>query len=494
MVIQRDQPARLRGWASPETQVRATLANHNAETFTDNAGRWSVELPPLPAGGPHQLSITIGDHHQTFTDVMIGDVWLCSGQSNMQFTVQTATDGLKEAAAANDPLIRHIKIPANPQPQPQENSIAQWQVCSPETTAQFSAVGYFFARELRRHVDVPIGLLHASNGHTPCEAWMSRESLASHVELKLIIDRWDAMLDANPGSREDFAPYREAWQQATKACSKPFSRWYDAARALRVEGKPYPPMPTPATGICNPQNPTVLFNGMIAPVTFYPIKGAIWYQGETNAIFGSAYQYRFLLSALIDDWRKRWGVGDFPFLYVQIANHDDIQCDPADDLWPEVRDSQLACLSAPNVAMAVTIDIGQTNAIHPPNKQDVGKRLALAALAKAYGQDVIHSGPIYRSFTIETNAIRVTFDHTHAGLVLRGDESFVVAGEDRKWQPAKAVIDGDTLLIGSPAVTSPVAARYAWCADPRASLFNSEGLPASPFRTDNWPGVTDKHR
>jgi len=494
MVVQRDSPIRLRGWAPPGTPVSAKIVEQSDGSHADESGKWLIELEPLAAGGPHVLSVTIGGETQTFEDVMIGEVWLCSGQSNMQLPLNKAMDAEREIAAADDSLIRHIQIPAIPQAKPMDEACGTWAVCSPETAGSFTAVGYFFARVLRRKLGVPIGLIHASNGHTPCEAWTSRETLESDPRLKPIVNRWDTMLDSHPGAREDLTLYRHDWGTASKAADKLFDKWYETAWQLRKQGKPIGPMPELATGVCNPKNPTVLFNGTIAPLVGYPLRGVIWYQGETNAIFGSSYQYRTLFPAMIADWRKRWNIGDFPFLYVQIANHNDLQCEPADDLWAELRDSQRASLSTPNTAMVVTIDIGETHDIHPANKQDVGRRLALAALARAYGRDVVYSGPIYKSHAIDRDRIRVTFSHTNGGLVLKGQEGFIVAGKDMTWHPVRPTIDDKALILYSPQTPNPVAVRYAWAADPPATLFNGEGLPASPFRTDDWPGVTNDNR
>jgi len=357
---------------------------------------------------------------------------------------------------------------------PLEDTEGQWTLCSPQSVGDFSAVGYFFGREIHKALGVPVGLIHSSWGGTPAEAWTSLPYLEGDPDYQPIIERWKLNLANYPKAIKDYEAKLAEWQSA--------------AEKAKAEGKPAPPAPWKPAGPEYPGRPAVLYNGMIAPLIPYAIQGVIWYQGEANA--GRAYQYRRLFPTMIRNWRKAWGQGNFPFLFVQLANYEPGNLN---EEWAELREAQLMALQLPSTGMAVAIDIGNPKDIHPRNKQEVGRRLALTALAKVYGKNIEYSGPMYRGMSIEGGAIRLRFDHVDGGLLAMGGgplKGFTIAGEDRKFVPAEAVIEGETVVVRSPEVAHPVAVRYAWAINPTCNLYNKAGLPASPFRTDDWPGVT----
>jgi len=475
MVLQRDAAVPVWGTAQPGEEVTVTVADRTAKTKTDGQGRWQVKLEPLPAGGPHEMTIK-GQNTITLNDVLVGEVWVCSGQSNMAFPMERALKAEEEIAAANYPKIRLLDVPRRPADEPQTDVGKQWQICSPETVKDFTAVGYFFGRELYKTLNVPIGLIDSAVGGTPAEAWTPRAALKADPDYQPIFERWDqqfAQAEAAEQKAADAAKKKNAGNRPTgKGADKTASRLAN----LRMAN----------------QRPSVLYNGMIHPLIPYAIRGAIWYQGEGNA--KRAYQYRKLFPTMIRQWRSAWGQGDFPFLFVQLASYQSSQTEPFKSAWAELREAQSMTLSLPNTAMAVTIDIGESKDIHPRNKQDVGKRLALGARALVSGAQRPYSGPVYESMSVEGNKIRGRFSHTDDGLAARGGgalKGFAVAGEDQQFVEAQAVIDGDAVVVHSDQVSRPVAVRYAWADDvPDASLVNGAGLPASPFRTDDWPGLT----
>ncbi|MGK6353105.1 sialate O-acetylesterase [Parapedobacter sp. DT-150] len=450
MVLQRDHPIAIWGWADPNESVSVSLNKQTKQVTAAGDGKWQLQLDAEKAGGPYELVVK-GKNTVTLGDVLMGDVWICSGQSNMEWQVKNVTNGEQEIAAADYPKIRHVKIPNTiaGEPQPDIEGDVTWQPANPETVGGFTAVGYFYARELHETLDVPIGLINTSWGGTMVETWTSREAFEGEPEFA-------PMIAGVPRSGIDSLP---------KGTQK------------SVGPNDYP---------------TLLFNAMVNPLIPYTIKGAIWYQGETNA--GRAYQYRKAFPLLINDWRQRWGLGDFPFYFVQLASFKAQGGTSANgSSWAELREAQTMTLSLPHTGMAVTTDIGETDDIHPRNKQDVGKRLALVALHDAYGKRVPFSGPTYGAFRVRGNQAIVKFDHTDDGLTVRGQQllGFELAGEDRQFRPAEATIKGNTVVLHSDDVAKPVAVRYAWADDAGTSnLFNGAGLPAVPFRTDDWPGVT----
>ncbi|HOF88305.1 MAG TPA: sialate O-acetylesterase [Armatimonadota bacterium] len=633
MVLQRERPLPIWGWAPPGARVAVALAGARAEATAGDDGRWRATLAPLPAGGPHTLTVTAGAEALTVGDILVGEVWICSGQSNMEWPLSLARDAEAEIRAADDPGLRMFTVAKAAVYAPARDVQGAWQPCTPGTAGNFSAVGYFFARELRRRLGIPVGMINASWGGTVAEAWTSREALEADPALRGIADDYEAMMAGVDDVQAAYRTAYAAWERralpedagnsghprgwadpATDAADWPtmalpgnwqdrglrhhgvvwfrleldlpaawagrdldlhlapidksditywnnvpvggidfrehplawctpraytvpgalvtagrntlavrvFSHMYasgmiGSAAQMRVKpvGAPEadaiplagawryqveqnfgltqvspPPMP-PGPG--NPNSPYALHRGMIAPLVPYALRGAIWYQGESNADRGD--QYRALFPAMIADWRRQWGQGDFPFYYVQLANYMAETPEPGESRWAELREAQRLTLSCPNTGMAVIIDIGDAADIHPTNKQDVGLRLARWALAKDYGQEVVYSGPLYRAMRVEGGAIRLFFDpgapaSSPAQRLMAQDgppRAFQIAGADRRFVWADAVIDGDTVVVSSPRVPAPVAVRYGWANNPPCNLYNAAGLPAAPFRTDDWP-------
>lgn len=472
MVLQRDVPVPVWGWADPGEEVSVSIAKQTKTTTAGKDGKWSVKLDKLTAGDALTLTVK-GKNTIAIKDVLIGEVWLASGQSNMAMAVQRADNFEKEKAAADLPRIRMFTVRSGPAKTPQSDCQGQWVVCKPETVGTFSATAYFFGRELHRQLDVPVGLINSSVGGTTIEAWTSGDAMDSVKELAPIFAQWDKRAkEHNPEKAK--AEYELALKE-----------WMRAAALAKTDGKPAPRRPpAPVHPREDRNHPANLFNGKIAPLVPFAVRGAIWYQGEANTRPDLAPLYRTQLPLLIKDWRSRWGQGDFPFAWVQLPNYG-----AGGRSWPVVREAMLQTLQVPNTGMAVTLDVGDPKDIHPTNKQDVGKRLALWALAKVYDKQGPSSGPLPAGHDAGDGKITVRFQHADGDLVAKGGElkGFLIAGEDRKWHPAKAVIEGKaTVVVSSPEVKKPVAVRYAWENNPVATLFNGAGLPASPFRTDTW--------
>jgi sialate O-acetylesterase len=481
MVLQQGKKVAIWGTADPGESVSVTLGDHSATATAGSDGGWKAELGPLKAGGPYDVTI-VGKNTITLHNVVVGEVWVCSGQSNMEMAVGNsprAWGGVKnyekEIAAGNYPLLREFTVKKAVAGKPQKEVQGHWMVASPQTVGEFTAVGYFFGRDLSKALKVPVGLVHSSWGGTPAESWTSAEALAANPDLKPLLDDWAQKVADYPKLFDAYKQQLNDWQQAA-----------EKAEAEGTVAPPAPPMPPDPRS--SPWRAAGLYNGMIAPLLPYAIAGAIWYQGESNA--DRAYQYRKLFPTMIQDWRRAWGEGDFPFLFVQLANF--IQNFAPKTSWAELREAQSMTLSLPKTGMAVAADIGDPYDIHPKNKQEVGRRLALAAEAIAYAKRVVYSGPVYQSMTTEGGSIRLKFKEVNGGLVAKGGalRGFEIAGEDRKFVPAEARIDGNTVVVQSARVSKPVAVRYAWEDNPECSLYNKAGLPASPFRTDDWPGVT----
>lgn len=607
MVLQRDRPNTFWGWTTPGTKVRVSVDGRQADGVAGPDGKWTARLNPPKVGGPYQILIE-GPSRVELKDVLVGDVWLCSGQSNMEMGIGMAENGAAEAALAEEPQIRLAMAPHQVAHAPALTNPMEWKVCSPMTVTQggwagFSAAGYYFGRELQRKLKVPIGLVQAAWGGTSAEAWVRADALRPLRDFDGDLARVDSLRgrpgpvfgtyadfwlsDNDPGVREGW--YREdaadsSWK--TISLPGPFAgqgvAWFrreidlpDAAgeaslhlgriaetdtvwingqyvgtgayewatrryvvpagilrpgrnvvairvfnvrsqgaflsepTALSVElsgnrhfalagtwktrlgietkdikEKPRDTEPYPTV-------PTVLANGMIAPLMPMALRGTIWYQGETNS--GRGFQYRTLLPTLIADWRKGFAQGDFPFYIVSLANYQARRDVPGDDWWSELREAQaLTAAKVKNSGIAVTIDVGDANDIHPKDKRTVGLRLALNALALEYGQRIEYTGPVYQSSKQEGASLRLRFDHA-AGLTLKevdGRSGFFLAGEDRKWYFATARVDGSTVVLTAPEVAKPTAARYAWQMNPPSTLTNAAALPASPFRTDDWPMVS----
>ena len=463
MVIQRNEPVHVWGDADAGETVTVAFRGLQGAGTADSFGRWSVQLPPGESGGPFVLSIR-GTNTITLEDVLVGDVWVASGQSNMGFSLREAKDAQLQIAGANLPVVRLLNIKQRYADYPQGDLAVTmpWSVCTPDSAAGFSAVAFFFAREIAQREHVPIGIIQSAWGGTPAEAWTSMSALSRDASLMPVFSAWAAMVQAEPQTLLAEAREREEIKQR--------------ARAVQSENLQVPWHPD-----FNAWAPAALYNGMIAPLTPFPIRGVIWYQGESNTDARRYPVYGRLFQTLIQDWRTAWSVGDFPFLFVQIANY---QPD-AESHWPEVREAQRQALALVNTAMVVTIDIGDPKNIHPADKQDVGHRLALAANAMTYGGHIESSGPLYRSMSREGNSLSLYFDHADGGLVTQGNqlEGFEIAGLDGKFVPAAAQIHETTVVLSSPAIPIPAQARYGWSDDPISTLFNTAGLPASPFRT-----------
>jgi sialate O-acetylesterase len=463
MVVQRERPIHIWGWSDPGEKVSVALHGISRDAVGDSLGNWSVFLPPEAVGGPYQLTVA-GGNRIVLDDVWIGDVWFASGQSNMEmplkgFSGAPVKDSAGEIARASQPQIRLLLIPHKAADFPLRNSDATWTACTPETAANFSAAAYFFGREISAREHVPIGLIDATWGGTVAEAWVSLQAIAANAALMPVFATRAQMMQSQSENAAIVARERSEDQAARKAGQPPPEHVW---------------RPDPASWA-----PAALFNGMVAPATGYAIKGVIWYQGESNSRLAFAPMYAKIFPALIADWRAQWRQGDFPFLFVQIANFKS----NASEEWAVIREAQRRTLSVANTAMVVTADIGNPDNVHPADKQTVGARLALAARALAYGENVENSGPLFRQATPEGEAVRVWFDHAASGLSAKGGalESFEVAGDDRRFAPATARIEGKTVLVTSAEVPEPKYVRYAWANSPIVNLYNSDGLPASPF-------------
>lgn len=618
MVLQRDQPVKIWGWADKGEKVLVSFLGQEAQTKTGKDGTWMVTLEPMEAGGPFEMEIK-GKNTLVLDNILIGDVWICSGQSNMEWTVSNSNHAEEEIMAAVLPGIRLFEVPHNVQLAPVEDiPSGEWNVCSPETIRNFSAVGYFFGREIHREMDVPVGLISTNWGGTNVETWTSREMAAGDPEMleatrgmdqldadqlaeKLEQERQELLaslgeLEAGiiegdpvwaaedidlsawktmevPGLWEDkglsgvdgVVWFRRTFslteEQAAEeavlhlgAIDDSDRTWingaevgetlnkYNTDRVYQLQGGILKPglntlvvrvedtgggggfwgdaeamqIKTAAGGVplagvwkyrvssegfkvnsrvaIQPNSkPTLLFNGMINPLINFTVLGAIWYQGEANA--GRAYLYRTRFPNMIRDWRNKWGNPDMGFYFVQLANFMKTVEVPSESEWAELREAQSMTLSLPRTGMAVTIDIGEADDIHPRNKQDVGKRLALAALHDTYGREVVYSGPVFRSMKVNGASVTVEFDPMGSEMVVKDKYGYVkgfsMAGEDRVFHWAKGELHGNTVLLTSHQVDVPVAVRYAWADNPDdANLYNAEGLPAGPFRTDDWPGIT----
>ncbi|TWT79876.1 Glycosyl hydrolases family 2, sugar binding domain [Planctomycetes bacterium CA13] len=612
MVLQRDAQTPIWGWVEPNQTVTVSIAEKTAKATADAEGHWSTKIEPLSAGGPHTLKVVASGNgessSQSISDVLVGDVWICSGQSNMEWPLAASNHAEAEIAKANIPELRLFTVPKRIAGQPVETTKSTWKVCTPSNVPRFSAVGYFFGRDLHQQLNVPIGLIHTSWGGTVAEAWTSEEGLrkmhdfdASLESLKQsvalgnlsdkkhreAIQKW--WQENDPGSAANWQNANtetDQWKTAQlpaefeqygvsrfdgvvwfqKAVELPKSingetasislgsiddqdtTWINGqwvgendqwnvdrnykipagilkegrnvitirvldtggeggffgqpeAMSLAIDGNERVSLagdwkihqgpavsqmkPIPQRLHQNPNVVTVLYNGMIAPLVPYAIKGAIWYQGESNA--GRAAQYRELLPTMIGDWRNRFEVGKFPFLIVQLANFMAVQQQPVEPGWADLREAQsMTAKNDDKVGLAVAIDIGEANDIHPRNKQDVGHRLMLAALGIGYDQKIVYSGPEFDSVEYRDGQALVKFKHVGAGLVAKGDKlkGFAIAGDDKTFVWADAAVSGDTVIVSSPGVTKPTAVRYNWANNPIGNFYNAEGLPAIPFRTD----------
>ncbi len=616
MVLQKGIEIPVWGWANKGEQITVIFNNQSVRTKTDKNGKWSVKLPAQEYGGPFKLTVK-GKNTVVFDNILIGEVWVCSGQSNMEWQVANSVNGESEIAAANFPKIRLFTVPKTVAQFPNEDiTSGEWVECSPETVGNFSAVGYFFGRDIFKELNVPIGLIHTSWGGTVAETWSSAETISKDPDLKgdlaelqqmdmskykeekmaqikkmlggEIPEKDMGMENGNPvwsavnfddGSWKTIkAPnywepqgymdidgigwYRKeirlTEQQSNADATLHLGKvddsditfmngieigkteTYDKERIYSIDKKYLNPgknmivvrvndtggnggiwgdpkdqflaignekvdisgdwkfkiskATVGAVNIGPNSYPTLLFNGMINPILPYGIKGAIWYQGESNA--GRAKQYQRIFPEMITDWRTHWNQGDFPFLFVSLANFNPPAETPGESDWAELREAQTKTLSLPNTGMALTIDIGEALDIHPKNKQDVGKRLALNALKVAYNKDIVYSGPMYKSVEFKVGKAFITFSETGSGLKAKDKygylKGFTIAGADKKFKWAKAeIVDSQTVVVFSEEIKDPKSVRYGWANNPDdVNLYNVEGLPANPFRTDDWPGIT----
>ncbi len=468
MVLQRGMPIRIWGWTGPGARVEVRLCTQSKTATADAAGRWQVELAPLEAGGPFDMTIA-GGSTITLNDILIGEVWLCSGQSNMEWSVRAAKDAKREIAEAKYPNVRLFHVPKHHSGQPQSDVNASWRRCDPGAVANFSAVGYFFGRHLHKELNIPIGLIASSWGGTRIEPWTPPCGFAAVEKLKGISDQ--------------LAKQSADYRKAVAGSVGKIEAWAKAARKALAENGPIPGAPPfPQEGRASHQSPTRLYNAMIHGLVPLSLRGAIWYQGESNN--GEGMMYHEKMKALISGWREVFRNDELAFYFVQLAPFR-YRGNPTS--LPGIWEAQAETLKVPHTGMAVITDIGNTRDIHPRKKVDVGKRLALWALAKNYGKtDLVYSGPLYRSMRVEDGKIRVSFDNVGSGLAGRDDKElthFEIAGDDKKFQKARAVIDGDDVLVSSDAVMRPAAVRFGWHQMAEPNLMNKEGLPASPFRT-----------
>lgn len=478
MVLQRDQPIHVWGWTKPGQKVSVSVAGQIALGEANASGRFDVTLKALDAGGPHKMVIE-ADQTKTYSDVLVGEVWICSGQSNMAWPVSSANDPDLETMTAKFPNIRLLSVPQVGTQEVQNDFDGQWKACTPETVRDFSAVGYFFGRRLHQSLDVPVGLIDNAWGGSAAEAWVRRDLLEKEDRYAELLKKWDDL-----AANYDHEAALAKWRQSV-------AKWQETKKGNRPR--------EPRNQLTGQHRPANLYNGVLRPVLGYTIRGTIWYQGESNA--SRAYQYRHLFPLLIQSWRDEWGQGDFPFYWVQLADYMNEVDSPTDSRWAELREAQTMTMSRlANTGEAVIVDLGESSDIHPRNKQDVANRLARWALAKDYGLDVPYRSPTYASMEVEGEAAMLSFDHRGRGLDtfdVREPRGFTIAGEDRKFVTATAQLvdtDGDKVMdkvkVWNETIKQPVAVRYAWADNPVCNVQSIEGLPMTPFRTDDWPGVT----
>lgn len=488
MVLQRATSIPIWGTADPGEKVAVKLHRRTpewiestvADAVADDSGAWKANLPLPMTYGPYELAVN-GKNILTLTDVLVGEVWICSGQSNMEWPMRLAHNHEEATRQSANSQIRLFTVGRATASSPCTTFATKgWHHCVPESVREFSAVGYFFGRDLQKALQMPVGLIHTSWGGTPAQAWTSQPSLDAvpslqhyHARMKQHAERFDP-------------------DKAKSEYDAAVKKWAADAAKAREAGKPAPAKPRIAANPAVSQNaPSTLYNAMIAPLAPFAFRGVIWYQGESNS--GAAYEYRTLFPTMISDWRRLWG-RNFPFLCVQLAPFKKIESEPKESDWAELRESQwLATHSLPEVGMAVITDVGDEKDIHPRQKEPVGARLALLARKIAYCQPIVADGPTYRSSSIDGNRAVLNFDNVGSGLECRGDKltGFTIAGADRKFVNAEAEIRGHVVIVHAPQVERPVAVRFGWANYPVVNLWNRDGLPATPFRTDDWPGVTE---
>lgn len=483
MVLQQQLANPIWGWDKPGAEVKVAFGAQTKSAKAGADGRWDLKLDPVPASAkPATLQVT-GSTTKTFNNVLVGEVWICSGQSNMQWSVQASDDPDIEAMTAKFPLIRLISVPQVGTQEPQRDFKGQWVECSPTTVPSFSAVGYFFGRVLHQALDVPVGLINNAWGGSAAEAWVRRDALEGDARFKLLMD--------NTVTREKDLSTPEAKTRYEAALAK----WKERSDAAKAAGKPFTERApqAPEGWLKGNSRPGNIYNGVLLPTIGYGIKGAIWYQGESNS--ARAFEYASLFPFMISHWRSEWKQGDFPFYWVQLADFKAEAAEPGDSDWAELREAQTKTMTAvPNGGQAVIIDIGEGRDIHPRNKRDVAERLARWALAKDYGKAIPHRSPEYKSVAFAGNKATLTIDTYGTQLYtfdVQEARGFAVCGEDKKWHWAEAKLLGtDKVEVTSKAVAKPIAVRYAWSDNPVCNVFGKNGLPLTPFRTDDFPMIT----
>ena len=479
MVLQQNQKLPIWGKASPYEKIHINFgfSNISWHAVASDDGKWKTEIGPFHASFVPQTLTVKGNNTVEIKNVLVGEVWLASGQSNMQMGVLGVQNAEQEIKNANNyPNIRLCTIYSAKADTPQDDFSGLWQQCSSDSIKNFSATCYFFGKELYEKLNVPIGLINSSWGGTPAEAWTPADVMKDDPDFKWAYERYDRLMATMPEKIKKWQEEVEKWK-------------VDKAAGKEVSHEPWEPAGERT-------NPSVLYNAMIHPLIPFRIAGVIWYQGESNADY--AWHHEKLFMTLITSWRQSWGQGDFPFYFVQLANYTPVKSEPGESDWAELRETQLKTLqTVPNTGMAVIIDIGEADDIHPQNKQDVGKRLSLWALANTYGHDIVYSGPTFKSMEIKDDKAILRFDHVGLGLTTKDNQplkGFAIAGADKKFVWADAEIVGNKVIIKSDKVPVPVAVRYGWAHNPVCNLYNEQGLPATPFRTDDWPGLTYKKK
>ena len=482
MVLQRGQANPVWGWAAPGEKISVTFAGQKHTATAGKDGAWRVKLQPLKANAKGQTLTIQGSNKLELIDVLVGEVWVCSGQSNMAWSVDRSYDPDLESLTAKSPNIRLISVPPVGTQEPQKDFNGEWVAASPESVMSFSAVGFFFGRTLHQAINVPVGLIDNAWGGSAAEAWVRRDLLNKLPAAAPYMATWK-QTEANYDHEKTMTTYETR-----------LKKWQTAAAAARKAGKPAPQRPrNPRNPLTGQHRPANLYNGVLKPFIGYGIKGAIWYQGESNS--GRAKAYRDVFPLMIQNWRDEWGQGDFPFYWVQLADFRDEQPEPMDDNWAELREAQTMTMDRlKKTGEAVIIDVGEGRDIHPRDKQTVAKRLARWALAKDYGVDIIHQSPRYKSMEIKDDKAVITFDHVGAGLYsfdVRDPKGFALCGQDKKFVWANARIVGkDKVEVWAEGIT-PAQVRYAWAVNPVCTLMSREGLPATPFRTDDFKMVTE---
>lgn len=469
MVIQRDTPVHIWGTASIGEKVTVSLLNQTKSAITDDQGKWQLWLDPVSTKASTKMTVS-GANHITINNILVGEVWFAAGQSNMEWDVSQSDNADEEIAKASYPELRVFDAVRSFSDTAKDEIQGKWVICSPETIKNITAVGYFFARDVHKQLRVPIGLIEASWGATRCEAWTPLAVQEKDPRLSYWQAKWDEHLRTLPVQKNTYEKKLEVWKKESEAAK---------STGKRVPRRPEEPK------ALNKSKPSVIYNGVVAPISKYTIRGVIWYQGENNAYKDEAFPYRYLFQSMIESWRNAWNQGSFPFIFAQLST---LSKHP---YWPVLRESQTEALKLHNTGMAVTYDIGDSTDAHYKNKQAVGLRMGLAALKLVYGKNIGASGPTFKQSTLEGGAIRIWFDHavglkSSSGVDLKG---FEIAGDDGVLYPARAVVEGETVLLSCPQVAKPLIARYAFKDAPVANLINGTGLPALPFRTDVKDGL-----